>query len=240
MPAATISRMPAREETASPSTAAERRLLDSVVDALAEGREVVDAAALAGEPPDGAALVAALRERVGQGAVIACSGLLERLSDFVVVVEALVALASEREATVVLGVANEAFTGSSASDGGSVWGSGAVAELRQLLPADHVAFHQLALRGSALVPAGAGAELRVPVESDARTTVPIGFVLAFGPRADRLVPAGLVSAADLVAERAHERARTAELEVLRARVHALDPRPELMPANGGQPSESAG
>ena len=80
----------------------------------------------------------------------------------------------------------------------------------------------------------------VTVDVDAAGHGPAAFVLAFGPRARRLQVAAAVAAADLSAERAHERARTAELEVLRARLAALDPRPQLAPANGGQPSESAG
>jgi len=167
-------------------------------------------------------------------------GVLERLASFVGVVEALVALASERQATVVLAVANDAVTNATAGERHSVWGEGAVAELRGLLPADHVGLHLLALRGAALVPAGAAAEVGVSVSVDARATVPAGFVLAFGPRAQRLQATAAVAAADLSAERTHERARTAELEVLRARLAALDPGPQLAPANGGQPSESAG
>jgi hypothetical protein len=148
----------------------------------------------------------------------------------------LVALAAERQVTVVLALPNDA----TAADGGgrrSVWTDGAVAELRGLLPADHVAFDLVALRGAALVPAGGGGELTVGVEGDSGT--PAGFVLAFGPRARRLGAAAAVAPADLSAERQHERARTAELEVLRTRIAAIDARPQLTPANGGQPPESA-
>jgi hypothetical protein len=232
--------MPASEETSTPATALERVLVDRAVGALADGREPLDAAALAGDPPDADALVAALREQAQDGSVIAVAGVLERLASFVGVVEALVALAVERQATVVLAVANDAVTDVAAGERRSVWGYGAVAELRGLLPADHVALHVLALRGAALVPAGDATELDVRVDADARATVPAAFVLAFGPRAQRLQATAAVATADLSAERAHERARTAELEVLRARLAAVDPRPQLAPANGGQPAESAG
>jgi hypothetical protein len=232
--------MPASEETTTPATALERVLVARVVSALADDRAPLDAAALAGDPPDADALVAALREQAQEGSVIACVGVLERLASFVGVVEALVALASERQATVVLAVPNDAVRDTAAGERHSVWGEGAVAELRGLLPADHVGLHLLALRGAALVPAGAAAEVGVSVSVDARATVPAGFVLAFGPRAQRLQATAAVAAADLSAERTHERARTAELEVLRARLAALDPGPQLAPANGGQPSESAG
>ena len=106
-------------------------------------------------------------------------------------------------------------------------------------PSDHVAFHLLALQGAALVPADGAQELSVEVDADGRAATPAGFVLAFGPRAQRLQAAATVAAADLTAERAHERARTAELEVLRARLAALDDRPQLAPANGAQPPQAA-
>jgi hypothetical protein len=230
--------MPAREETASPSSLHERTLLAGVASALADGGEILDAAALVGDPPDQGTLTAALREHAGKSSVIVCAGVLERLSDFVGAVETLVALSAERGATVVIAVANDAFAGGLDEQRRSAWGEGAVAELRQLLPAEHLAFDQLALRGAALVPAGEVAQLTVPVEVDPAATVPIGFVLVFGPRASALAPVGSVGAADLRAERTHERARTAELEVLRARLHALDPGSEPAQANGGRPGAS--
>jgi hypothetical protein len=232
--------MPAHEEASSPATALERVLVARIAGDLADDAALLDAAALAGDAPDAGALVAALREQVQEGSVVACAGLLERLPDFIGVVEALVVLAAERQATVILTVPNDAVAGAAAGERHSAWSEGAVAELRGLLPADHLGFHLLALRGAALVPFDTAAEVEVTVDVDGRATVAAAFVLAFGPRARRLQAAAAVAAADLSAERAHERARTAELEVLRARLAALDPRPELAPANGGQPSESAG
>jgi hypothetical protein len=232
--------MPASEETTGPAAALERALVERAVRALADGDEALDAAALAGDPPDGGALVAALRERTAEGAVIGCVGVLERLESFAGVVHTLVALSAERQATVVLALANDA-AGSDGAAGGrrSVWSEGAVAELRGLLPEDHVAFDVVALRGAALVPAGGAAELTAEVETGPGAGAPAAFVLAFGPRAPRLAATAAIAAADLSAERAHERTRTAELEVLRARVAALDARPQLAPANGAQAPESA-
>jgi hypothetical protein len=232
--------MPASEETTGPAAALERALVERAVRALADGDEALDAAALASDPPDGGALVAALRERTAEGAVIGCVGVLERLESFAGVVHTLVALAAERQATVVLALANDA-AGSDGAAGGrrSVWSEGALAELRGLLPEDHVAFDVVALRGAALVPAGGSAELTAEVETGPGATAPAAFVLAFGPRAPRLAAAAAIAPADLSAERAHERTRTAELEVLRARVAALDARPQLAPANGAQAPESA-
>jgi hypothetical protein len=228
--------MPLHEEASSPATASERVLVDRVVRALAGGNVPLDAAALAGDPPDADALVEALREQAREGSIIACVGVLERLASFAGVVHALVA-AAERQATVILGLPNDAVAEAATGERRSVWGDGAVAELRGLLPTDHVAFNLLALRGAALVPVGAEVGVNVGVEAT-RAVTPAGFVLAFGPQAQQLQAAASVVAADLTAERSHERARTAELEVLRARLATLDARPQLAPANGGQPSES--
>jgi hypothetical protein len=229
--------MPLHEEASGPATASERVLVDRVVRALAGGHVPLDAAALAGDPPDADALVEALREQAREGSVIACVGVLERLASFAGVVHALVA-AAERQATVILALPNDAVAEAATGERRSVWGDGAVAELRGLLPTDHVAFNLLALRGAALVPVGAEVCVNVGVEAT-RAVAPAGFVLAFGPQAQQLQAAASVVAADLTAERSHERARTAELEVLRARLATLDARPQLAPANGGQPSESA-
>jgi hypothetical protein len=229
--------MPLHEEASGPATASERVLVDRVVRALAGGNVPLDAAALAGDPPDADALVEALREQAREGSVIACVGVLERLASFAGVVHALVA-AAERQATVILALPNDAVAEAATGERRSVWGDGAVAELRGLLPTDHVAFNLLALRGAALVPVGAEVCVNVGVEAT-RAVAPAGFVLAFGPQAQQLQAAASVVAADLTAERSHERARTAELEVLRARLATLDARPQLAPANGGQPSESA-
>lgn len=232
--------MPAHEETTGPAAALERALMDRVVRALADDGVPLDATALVGDPPDADALVAALGEQAQEGAVIACVGVLERLASFAGVVHTLVALSTERGATVVLALPNDAAADRAAGGRRSVWSEGAVAELRGLLPADHVAFDIVALRGAAFVPTGATAELVVGVDIDACAQAPAGFVLAFGPRAHRVQASAAVGSADLSAERDHERARTAELEVLRARVAALDARPQLVPANGAQPRESAG
>jgi hypothetical protein len=230
--------MPLHEQSSGPATAFERVLVDRVVSALAGTHVPLDAAALAGDPPDADALVAALREQTQEGSVIACVGVLERLASFAGVVQALVAAAAaERQATVIVALPNDAVAGVAAGERRSVWGEGAVAELRGLLPHDHSAFHLLALRGAALVPVGAEVGVDVHVEATG-AVAPAGFVLAFGPRAQQLHASAAVAAADLTAERAYERERTAELEVLRARLAALDVRPQLAPANGGQPPEA--
>src|SRR4051794_2625020 len=118
--------MPASEETTGPAAALERGIVERAVTALADDRAPLDAAALGGDPPEAEALVTALRERAQEGSVIACVGVLERLSSFAAVVHTLVALAAERQATVVLALPNDVAV--DAADGGrrSVWGEGAV------------------------------------------------------------------------------------------------------------------
>ena len=232
--------MPAHHDAVSPASALEHALVARAAAEVAGDVPVVDAAALLADSADGDGLVAALREQTQDGAVVVCAGVIERLASFAGVVHALVALAAERQATIVLTLPNDATADVPAGGRRSVWTEGAVAELRGLLPADHVFLHLLALRGAALVPAGDAAELELSVTADGRANAPAGFVVAFGPRAHRLRTAATVAAADVSVERARDRARIAELEVLRARVAALDARPQLAPGNGGQPSESAG
>jgi hypothetical protein len=232
--------MPAHQDAVSPASASEHALVTRAAGELAGDVPVIDAATLLAGSADGDTLVTALREQVPDDAVVVCAGVIERLASFAGVVHALVALAAERRATIVLALPNDAAAETPADGRRSVWGEGAVAELRGLLPSDHVCLHLLALRGTALVPAGEAAELDVSVGADARVSAPTGFVLAFGPRAQRLRTAATVAATDVSLERARDRARTAELEVLRARVAALDARPQLAPANGGQRPESAG
>jgi hypothetical protein len=228
--------MPAGEPIASQPARHERALVEVVVRDLAGDAAVVDVAALAGDRPDPSALVAAVREQVGEGAVVACVGVLERLSEFGELVEALVSLARERGATVVLAVPNHAFA---AQDHASAWGEGAVAELRRLLPSDHVLFHEVAVSGAALVPEGDAAHLTTSIDIDPRTTAPVAYVLAFGPNAARLSSGVRVAGADVRAERERERAIRAELEVLRAVAGSGSPQPALPPPNGAGPAETA-
>jgi hypothetical protein len=237
--AATIRPMPAHHDAVTAASASEQLLVARVAAELAGDVPVVDAGALLADGTDGEALVMALREQVQEGAVVVCAGVVERVASFARVVHGLVALASERQATIILALPNDAAADAPAGGRRSVWTEGAVAELRGLLPSDHVCLHLLALRGTALVPAGDVAEVVVGVHADARATAPAGFVLGFGPRAQDLRAGAMAAPADVSVERARERARTAELEVLRARVAALDARPQLTPANGGQRPESA-
>ena len=131
----------------------------------------------------------------------------------------------------MLAVPNDAFVAPSGAARTS-WDAGAFAELRSLLPDDHVVLHQVALRGSALVPAGRGRTPRAPVASSTveldGAAAPEAFLAAFGPRAAEVArrppAAAVVVQADLVAERAARTALESEVQLLRAQVAALGAR----------------
>ena len=160
--------------------------------ALAGDAAVVDAAALAGDPPDGDALVAALREQVAGGR----GHRLRRASSsawpsFAGSSQALVALAAEREATVVLALPNDAVADDAAGRAPQRLGRGRGRRAAPACcPTTTLPSTCVALRGAALVPARRGGELDGQRSRSTRApTVPAGFVLAFGPRAPRLAPA---------------------------------------------------
>lgn len=165
------------------------------------------------------------------GSVVSAFGVVEVVDGFAALVEALIEAAAERDVTVVLAVPNHAFVAASGAARTS-WDAGAFAELRSLLPDDHVVLHQVALRGSALAPANAaadasGAPVELAVELDGGAA-PEAFLAAFGPRAAEVVAAAagaaVVVQADLVAERAARTALESEVQLLRAQVAALGAR----------------
>ena len=204
--------MPARDETASPATRASACARRTAVAALAGDGAVVDAAALARRPPDAVTLVTALREqrrrrrgRSLRGRARAPCRLRRRRRG---------ARRARRRArrTVVLAVPNDAPSDAAGGPAPQRLGRGrgrgaarpAARRPRRLRP--------VALRGAALVPAATAGRAVASGRDRARAPPCRGFVLAFGPRAPRLAPRAAVGAADLSAERACERARTAELE----------------------------
>jgi hypothetical protein len=216
---------------ADPVASAERRARLQAVAPLAAGGLWLELRAAAGpaardDAPDGATAVVgdlsepAVLQRVrdaGDGALVTAFDALEHQRSFVALLEALVDAAAGG-ATVVLGVP-EAAVGEAPAGHGTVWGEGAFAELRGLLPAGHVALRQVALRGSAIVAEGHDGEhdVRVALREDA---APVAWLAAFGPRAHDVGPALEVHQADLAAERDARRALEAEVAVLRARLGA--------------------
>ena len=191
---------------AEPALAAEReareRALEPVAAACSQRVDVT---------PADAAHPGGLRERVPEGALLACLDVLDRVPAFAALVEVLQELARERGATVVLGVPNEALGGV----GDSAWTEGALAELRSVLGEGHVAAAVHELRGAAVVPEGAAAPSSVEVDG-AGSGAPVGWLLAFGAHAQRLASRALAGPVDTVEQRRWERAREAELAVLRA------------------------
>jgi hypothetical protein len=162
----------------------------------------------------------AVREAAGEGALVTVFDTVEHLASFVGLVQLLTELSEEQGATVVVGVPNDAAGDDDGARRGT-WGEGAFAELRSVLPPGHVVWHQVALRGTAVVPAGHEGlhEGAVAVTDDG---VPVAFLAAFGPQAGRLAPAVGVVQVDVGAERAARAAADAELAYLRARVAGLE------------------
>ena len=212
---------------------AERRparalLVDVDADALAEARresgaDVATALQADLESDDGAAAVrAAVAAAEASGAVVVtCFGVLHQLGDFTAIVELLLALAADGS-TVVLSVPDDAAGALDDPHRRSAWSSGAVEELRRLLPSDAVTLRQVAVRAAAIVPAAGGesaplGSVEVPADGYATT-----HLLAFGPEAARLTPVSRARVADLAAERADARRRESDLAYLEARLAALE------------------
>jgi hypothetical protein len=145
---------------------------------------------------------------------------LEHTPAFAPLLELLLELARDHGATVLLAVPNDDVGGGAPPERPTVWGTGGVAELRSLLPADHRLLVQVALTGAAVVPDGGAPERQVPITLDASVT-PVAHLLAFGPRAGQLDTAAVAEVADAAAGHAAARATRAELEVLRAEVALL-------------------
>jgi len=176
----------------------------------------------------------------GQGpVVITCFEVIEHLSDFVPVIEWLTAMAADG-ATVAISVPNDVFTAVKNPFHVTMWGSSTVAELRDLLPADHVVASQVALSGS-VISSGRAVDLseRIAATTDA---VPLQYLMGFGPEADRFAPNAVVMPTDVAAQRVWERQREVDnayyrteagaVAALRERVAALEA--ELAVARSGQ------
>lgn len=167
---------------------------------------------------------AAVREAIpvdGGPVLVTCFDVLHQLEDFTALVELLIGLA-ERGATVVLSVPDDAAGALQDPHRASAWSAGAAEELRRLLPTGAVALKQVAVRASAIVPAGEGATVGLPEVAVAADDQPTAHLLAFGPDAQRLTAAGDARAADLAAERAETRRSVSDLAYLEARLAALE------------------
>jgi SAM-dependent methyltransferase len=167
--------------------------------------------------------VASVRAALGETpGVITCFEVVEHLSTFVPLIDALVELAAAGW-TVVLSVPNDAFWALENPYHHTMWGEGAFAELRSVLPADAIVARQVPLDGSHLVVEGAAPAmtLDVPPVTPRADAVPSHFVVAFGPRAPKLVSRALAIPSDLDGRRTWERQRESTLAVLEAELAEL-------------------
>lgn len=207
-----------------------------------EARETVGLTADLTDPEDLRRVRAALLDAAPDGRrAVTCFEVIEHLATFAPLVELLVELAGEQDCSIVLSVPNDAFWSLENPHHATMWGEGAVEELRRLLPADHVLMHQVALQGSAL--ARVDEQIREVTEATIGAGTPSHFVIAFGPDAARLGAAPRIVQADLEAQRHWERQRESDLRVLeathaqlaefRAYIHELEGRLGL-PRSGEQ------
>jgi hypothetical protein len=198
-------------------------LVDNSEEALAQAPRELDAKALSTLQSDltssadldriGRQLVA---DGVRDGCVTAFE-VVEHLTDFVPLIELLVALDERDGFTSVLSVPNDAFWSLENPFHVTKWGEGAFEELRSVLPAGHRVAHQYALQGSlGVIEAGKPEPEKVKMEA-APIPVPTHFLVAFGPAAGRLAGAAEVAGADLVEQRRWERQRESNYALLEAR-----------------------
>ncbi|MGN6189345.1 MAG: class I SAM-dependent methyltransferase [Conexibacter sp.] len=202
-------------------------LVDRDEDAVREAQQAIEARELVALTADLAdrAELERLRARLDAAApqgrrTVTCFETLEHLASFAPLAALLVELARQDDCTVVLSVPNDAFWAIENPHHATAWGDGAVAELRSLLPADHVLVHQVALQGSALVrPGETASEVASVALADGE---PSHFLIAFGAAADQLAAAPRVVQADLAAQRRWERQRDSDLAYAEARVEQLE------------------
>lgn len=166
--------------------------------------------------------VAAVRAALGSqpGGAITCFEVIEHLTTFVPLIEALVELA-DAGWTAVISVPNDAFWALENPYHHTMWGEGAFEELRRLLPAGTVVARQVPLDGSHLVLEGDEAPIGLPPVAPRADAVPSHFVAAFGPAAAELVPRALAIGSDLDGRRTWERQRESTLAVLEAELAEL-------------------
>lgn len=147
--------------------------------------------------------------------VVTCFEVIEHLPTFVPLVTTLLEL-GRHGATVVVSAPNDAFSGVTNPFHVTSWGSSSVAELRQMLPADHVVAHQVSLEGTAV--AVPGQPLAAPLLApDGQFDVPpLAYLLAWGPAAAALGPCSVTSVSDTLAHRVWESQRDVDNRYFRA------------------------
>jgi methyltransferase family protein len=184
------------------------------------GGEVTSLVADLTRPDDLDRVTSALLDGSRGPRVVTCFEVVEHLSTFVPLIEALTALEHDRGVDVVLSVPNDAFWAIQNPHHQTMWSEGAFQELRGLLPESAVVMHQVALAGSVVVPIdteGAGRdEFEGSVVVDAAAAVPTHLLAAFGPRAARLAATISIAPVDLDGQRRWEREREAAASMVDA------------------------
>lgn len=163
--------------------------------------------------------------------VLTCFEVIEHLPTFVPLVTTLLEL-GRRGATVVLSAPNDAFSGVANPFHVTTWGSSSVAELRQMLPADHVIAAQVSLEGTAITRPGHPLAAPLLPPDDQREVPPLAYLLAWGPAADSLGSCSVAAVGDTLGHRVWEsqrdvdnqyfRTAAAQTERLSARVAELE------------------
>jgi len=199
-------------------------LVDVDADALAQAaRELPGARTLQADlaAADGTAAVRRATAEADGDVVVTCFGVIHQLEDFTALVDLLLAL-GERGATVVLSAPDDQAGALEDPHRRSAWSAGAAEELRRLLPAEAVAFKQVAVRASAIAPAEDEASVALGEVAVGAADRPVAHLLAFGPGSARLAPVGLARAADVEAERAEARRAVSDLAWMEAKLASLE------------------
>jgi SAM-dependent methyltransferase len=191
-------------------------LVDNSADALAQAPRELDAEAVSTLQADLTSsddLDRIERQLVAdgtRGGCVTAFEVVEHLTDFVPLIERLVALQDRNGFTSVLSVPNDAFWSLENPFHATKWGEGAFEELRRVLPPEHVVAHQYALQGSVGVIQNGSPKPEAVTVDPAPVPIPTHFLLAFGPTADRLGGAADVAGADLLEQRRWERQRESD------------------------------
>jgi SAM-dependent methyltransferase len=195
-------------------------LVDIDADTLAQAQRMLPRARLLPADLGSSAGVAEVKRTIGDArAVVTCFETLAQLEDFAPCVELLVQL--HEHSTVVLSVPNDALWDIENPFHRTMWGEGALDELRRVLPGDHIVLDQVPLAGSAIVSA-AHQEVSLQPAQLVSGRAPSHYIVAFGAEIDRLGPLGAVGDIDTNAERRLERQRLSDLAFLEARVAELE------------------
>lgn len=153
---------------------------------------------------------------------VTCFEVIEHLSAFVPLVE-WAREASERGATFVLSVPNDAFWSIENPHHLTAWGEGAFEELLQLLPAERLLLRQVQLTGSVVVDWDASPALHeIAVRAGGEQTVATHFIAAFGPRRAELWRGALAVQAEQLEERRWQRERESGIVLAERRIEEFE------------------